>query len=176
MTRNISLIGYRGTGKTTVGKLLAKRIGFLCVDTDEAIEQRTGQSIAELFSQRSEAEFRHIESEIIAELTAKTGRVLSLGGGAILREENRERIHACGTVVWLRAKVATIAERIGFDPTTASRRPNLTSAGGMAEIEDMLRERRPLYEACATLAVDTDDRSPEELVDSIMNDCGYPLP
>ncbi len=68
---NISLIGYRGTGKTTVGKLLAQRIGFLCVDTDEAIEQRSGRSVAELFEQRGEAEFRDIESEVIAELTAK---------------------------------------------------------------------------------------------------------
>ena len=141
---NISLIGYRGTGKTTVGKLLANRIGFLCVDTDEAIEQRSGRSVAELFEQRGEAEFRDIESEVIAELTAKTGRVLSLGGGAVSREANRERIHACGPVVWLRANVATIAERMGLDPTTASRRPNLTSAGGIAEIEDVLRGRLSL--------------------------------
>ena len=172
MARNISLIGFRGTGKTTVGKLLAQRIGFLCVDTDEVIEQRSGRSITELFEQRGEAEFRDIESEVIAELTAKTGRVLSLGGGAILREANRERIRACGPVVWLRANVVTIAQRMDLDPTTAARRPNLTSAGGTAEIEDLLRERLPLYEACASLAIDTDHRSPEELVDSIVNDCG----
>ena len=169
MTGNISLIGYRGSGKSTVGRLLARRIGFRCVDTDDEIEQRAGMTIAQIFESQGEPVFRDMESDAIVELAVKSGLAISLAGGALLRPENRDRLRESGPVIWLQASVNTIAERIGSAPS--SRRPNLTTQGGTAEMEELLRQRLPLYRACATVELDTEGRSPEELVESIITLC-----
>ena len=169
--RNVCLIGYRGTGKTTVGRILAERLGYRYIDTDDEIEKRAGRTIADIFRDQGEGAFRDLESTVIADVVQPSQLVLSLGGGAILRPENRQRIQECGVVVWLRAPLETIAERMGLDPHTEDRRPKLTEHGTLDEINAVLQERWPLYQACASISVDTDGRSPQAVVDLIVEQC-----
>ncbi|MBI2824323.1 MAG: shikimate kinase [Planctomycetia bacterium] len=157
---SLVLIGYRGTGKTTVARLLALELGWDWVDADVEVELRAGRSIAALFAEAGERAFRDLETAVLRELVTRERAVIAAGGGAVLRAENRELLAQCGGVVWLTAKVDTIVARLSTDATTAARRPNLTSAGGRAEIERLLAEREPLYRACVTLEVATDDRTP----------------
>jgi shikimate kinase len=163
----IFLIGYRGTGKTTVACELAARLGFGWVDADDVVEQRAGKSIAGIFADDGEGAFRELESEVVAALSRERRMVVSLGGGAVLREENQAAIRGAGAVVWLVASVETILERVAADATTAGRRPNLTTAGGRAEIEQLLAKRTPHYRECATLIVDTEGKTATEVADEI---------
>lgn len=165
---SLALIGYRGTGKTTVARLLAGKLAYDWVDADVEVEFRAGKSIAAIFEEAGEQAFRDLESQVVAELCQRERTVLALGGGAILREENREQIANCANVVWLQASAEVIAGRILGDPTTAERRPNLTNRGGRTEIEQMLAQREPIYRACATLEVDTEDKGPAEIADEIV--------
>lgn len=168
---NILLIGYRGTGKSTVGRLLAARLGWAFVDADDEVERRAGKSIAEVFAEEGEPAFRDLEQQVVADLTERSQCVVSLGGGAVLREENRAAIARCvnegGSVVWLTASASTIHARLQADAATAQRRPQLTQQGGLAEIEQLLREREPLYRACASFQLDTQSQSPEEIAAAI---------
>ncbi len=165
---NPVLIGYRATGKTVVGLLLAELLGFECVDADVVLVDRAGCSITEIFANQGEEVFRDLESEVIEDITQRENVVLSLGGGAILREQNRERIIArCKPVTWLQASVETIAERIDADAVSKSQRPNLTGKGGVEEIRDVLKTRTPLYQSCASLVLDTENKSPAELAEAI---------
>ncbi len=165
---NLLLIGYRGSGKSAVGRLLAERLSLAFFDADEELERRAGRSIAQMFAEQGEPYFRDLESQTLKDLAAQRGAVLSLGGGVVLRPENREVIRAAGTVVWLRASAATLHRRIEEDAATAARRPNLTAAGGLAEIEQLLAARTPLYEACADLPLDTDALSTAEVAEAIL--------
>ncbi len=164
----LALIGYRGTGKTTVAQYLAGRLSCDWVDADVEVELRAGKSIAAIFADSGEQVFRDLESEVVAELCQRKNTVLALGGGAILRETNREAIARCSSVVWLRASAEVIASRVLGDPTTAGRRPNLTNRGGQHEIEQLLLKREPIYRACATLEVDTEHKDPAEIADEIV--------
>ena len=168
VAHNVLLVGYRGTGKSTVGRVLAQSLDYQFIDTDDEIESRARCSITSIFSQQGEEAFRDLESRVIAEFASKQKLVLSLGGGAILRKQNRDLIAQCGPVVWLTATVATIANRVGLDPDSQSRRPNLTVQGGVDEIELILSARLPIYQAVATFIVATDDRTPEKVVDEIL--------
>ncbi len=164
----LALIGYRGTGKTTVAQQIALRIGYDWVDADVEVELALGKSIAEIFAELGEAEFRVAESRVLQELCSRERTVLALGGGAVLAPANRELLKNCQAVVWLTASPATIEQRMGGDPTTAERRPNLTNHGGRTEIEALLAQREPIYRACATLEVDTEDRTPAEIAEQIV--------
>jgi len=163
---NLVLIGYRGTGKTTVAQQLALRLGWDWVDTDVEVELRAGRSIATIFAESGEAAFRDLEALVLAEQVKRAHIVIAAGGGAVLREENRRVLAATAHVVWLTARVDTITSRVAADTTTASRRPNLR-AGGETEIRELLAERAPLYRACAAIDVATDERSAAEIVDEI---------
>lgn len=160
------LIGYRGTGKSTVGRLLAQRLGWDFVDADQLLEQRFG-SIRTIFSEEGEGGFRAKESTILEELCRRERHVIAPGGGVVLRPSNRERLKAAGPVVWLTADAQTIWNRLQADESTAERRPNLT-VGGLTEIVDLLKAREPYYAACADLTLDTTGRSPDELADAIV--------
>jgi shikimate kinase len=169
----IFLIGYRGTGKTSVAAHVARRLGWDWIDADVELEQRAGKSIAEMFATEGEAAFRDLEATILAELAARERLVVAAGGGVVLRPENREILKSAaarsrGCVVWLKAEPATILRRLAGDATTAGRRPNLTTAGGEAEVLAMLAERTPLYEQCAGLVVDTEGRSPDQIAQEIL--------
>lgn len=165
---NIVLIGYRATGKTTLARLLAERLGWQWIDADVEIERRAGKTIAEIFAQDGEPAFRELESQVIAELCAQANIVIAAGGGAPLRPENRRAMKAGGKVVWLQASPQTIYQRMYSDPTTSQRRPNLTARGGMEEIVELLAKREPIYRETADFAVDTEGKTPEQLVDEIL--------
>jgi shikimate kinase len=169
---SIAVIGYRGTGKTTVAERLANRLGWEWVDADVEVERRAGKSIAAIFADDGEAAFRDLEAAVVEDLCRRTRVVLALGGGAVGREENRKAIARCGAVVWLQASPETIEQRIASDSTTWARRPNLTNAGGRTEIERLLAERTPKYRACATLEVDTEEKAPAEIADEILSALG----
>jgi shikimate kinase len=163
----VALIGYRGTGKTTVAQLLARQLKWEWVDADVEIELRAGRSIAQIFAEQGEAAFRDQEAAVLAELTTRREIVIACGGGAVLREETRRRLTS-GMVVWLRASPATICARMASDATTAARRPQLTAQGGAAEVHALLAQRLPYYQSCAQLEIDTEGKSPGEVTEAIL--------
>jgi shikimate kinase len=163
----IFLIGYRGTGKTTVARLLAERLGWEWADADALLESRSGRSIRSLFADEGEAGFRDREAALLPELCGRARHVIATGGGVVLRPEHRARLRAAGIVVWLTADAATLWGRLQQDASTAERRPALT-VGGLAEVEEQLRARGPLYAECAHLIVDTVGQSPAQVVEAIL--------
>ena len=165
---NLILIGYRCTGKTTIGRLLAARLGWPLVDTDTLVQERAGKSIKEIVATGGWPEFRRLECEVIAEVTAADRQVVSAGGGAILDAANREALRAGGRVVWLTAAPETILQRMQADPKTAAERPNLTDSGGIAEVRKVLQERRAAYQAACHHEIATDECSPDESADRVL--------
>lgn len=161
----ITLIGYRGTGKSTVAALLGEILGCEWCDADVMLEKKLGCSIASLVRDRGEAHFRDEEAVVLAELLERFPGVLSTGGGAVLRAGNREALRGVGRpVVWLTAPADVVRRRLAADPTTKERRPAL--AGPVAhgdpllEVAAALEEREPLYRACADFRVDTSLAAP----------------
>jgi shikimate kinase len=163
----IFLIGYRGTGKSAVAQRLAERLGWSWLDADVVLEERWGRSIRQMFAEDGEPVFREREAALLVELCRYQHHVIATGGGVILRADNRQRMKQAGPVVLLSADVETIWQRLQADAATRERRPDLT-VGGRAEIEELLRVRRPLYETCADCVVNTTHRSPDEVVDAIL--------
>ena len=162
---NIILIGYRGTGKSTLGRLLAARLGRDLVSTDAEIVKRAQRTIPEIVAQDGWEYFRDLESDICGELASRDQLVIDTGGGAILRAQNVEALKKNSTVVWLTASVETIAKRIGGD----SQRPSLTGTNSFIdEIQDVLRERTPKYQAAADHSIATDDQSINQLVETLL--------
>jgi shikimate kinase len=166
----VSLIGYRGTGKTSVGQRLAQRLGWPWVDTDQCIVELCGQSIAKLFAEGRESEFRSWETRVLAELDDGQRRVVSLGGGAVMREANRRLIQRWGPVVWLQADLPTILDRLTGDPRSGEDRPPLTDLDQESEIREKLAEREPVYRRCASLVVDTRRMSVDQIVQHILSE------
>ncbi len=165
---NIVLIGYRGCGKSTVGRTLAARLGWTFVDTDERIEAQAGRTIRAIFEKQGEVVFRRIESDVIDGLVGGRRQVLSVGGGAVLAEENRRQLMAAGVCVWLTAPAAVLLERMAADARSAANRPALTARNPLDEVQHLLKERSPLYAALAQHVVDTAGRSVAEIVDDII--------
>jgi shikimate kinase len=168
--RVLYLVGLRGSGKSTVGRLLAERLKIPFHDADAVLEARAGRSIRDIFAAEGEASFRDLEEQALRDLSDLGPAVVATGGGVILREANRERMRASGMLVWLTADIDTMLARMERDPHTADRRPALV-AGGRDEIEELLRQRTPLYHACADLTIDTARRSPEAVVHDILASC-----
>jgi shikimate kinase len=164
----ILLIGYRGSGKTTVGRLLAQRLSFPLVDIDDRITARTGLSVKEIFDQHGEAGFRRFESKAIAESFAADQWVIAAGGGAMTIPANRDAIPADCHVVLLHADPAELHRRIAADPTSTAGRPALTAAGGLSEIHQLLQHRLPIYRGVSTLELDTTNLTPGDVVDRVV--------
>lgn len=165
----VTLVGYRGCGKTTVARLLGRRLGLPAIDADDVLESRAGRSIAALIADEGEPAFRDLESAILAELLAGPPAVLATGGGVVLREINRARLRSSGRpVVWLRADAGVIRSRLAADPTTASRRPGLTGADPLAEVAGALVARAPLYGEVADVAFDATTDDAEQLAERIL--------
>ena len=164
----VTLTGYRGCGKSSVGPLLAEHLGCGCVDSDQVIEQRAGKSIAEIFADDGESAFRQLETEVLTDLLKQSSLIVAAGGGAILSDVNRERMRAAGEVVWLRASAEILAERISSDAASKGMRPSLTGKPIGEEVAEVLTARTPLYEAAATITVDAGEGSPQEIADRII--------
>ncbi len=164
----ITLIGYRGTGKSTLAAPLAQRLNWAWLDADVELERRAGRSIQDIFATDGEPEFRRLERELLAELLRLDCLVIAAGGGAIGNEATRADLKAAGPVIWLQASADTIERRLATDPTTGQRRPNLTNRGGRDEIERLLAAREALYRECATITLDTDSASTEQLVEEAL--------
>ncbi len=162
---NIVLIGYRGTGKSTVGKLLGARLGRALVSTDAEIVTRAKRTIPEIVAQEGWEYFRDLESDICRELASRDHLVIDTGGGAILRAQNVEALKKTGTLFWLTASVETIVKRIGGD----NQRPSLTGTKSFIdEVHDVLRERTPKYQAAADHVIATDNRSVDQLAETLL--------
>jgi shikimate kinase len=167
----LALIGYRGTGKSTVGTILAARLGRTFLDADREIEARAGRSIRSIFSDWGEPAFRDWEERTLAELTAMNpASILGTGGGAVLRQSNRRRIHDFGFVVWLTADSSELARRLEADHRGLADRPALTPAGTLEEIARVLQERSPFYRQLADAVIETGGKNPDEVADAVL-DC-----
>jgi shikimate kinase len=160
----VLLIGMMGAGKSTVGTMLAHRLGWAYLDSDEQVQAATGRTVPEIFEVSGEAAFRAAESAALAKaLLGDEPVVVSVAGGAVLDPANRALLDRSGTVVWLRARPETLAARIG----DGHGRP-LLSGGPAAALRQLDAERRPLYEELADLVVDVDDLDPEGVVERIV--------
>lgn len=159
----IALIGLPGSGKTTVGKQLARRLGVPFVDSDQVIEQRIDCSIPEFFAREGEDRFRDLEQQVIDQLTVQNRGVLSTGGGAVLRSANRLHLHSRGRVVYLKSSPAELFRRLKNDKT----RPLLQVADPLAKLKALYAERDPLYRETAHFVLETGKPSVAALVNMI---------
>jgi shikimate kinase len=166
--RNLVLIGYRASGKTMVGREVARRLGRPFVDLDQVLVTEAGESIAAMVTREGWAEFRRREKALVARFAAMLGQVLAPGGGVVLDPENVRMLRTHGVVVWLTAAAPILRERLGQDGATAANRPGLIAADPLAEVEHVLREREPLYRQAADLVVDTTTLSLNEVADRIL--------
>lgn len=158
------LIGMMGSGKSAVGRLLADQVDAAFFDTDVLIEQRLGCSIGQLWGAQGEQAFRDMEAAQVKSLAAGKTAVVATGGGVVLREDSVELMRASGTVVWLEASAAILADRVGAD----SNRPLLAGDSGPDRIGELLTEREPSYAAASHERIDTAGRSAEEIADELV--------
>jgi shikimate kinase len=166
---NLYLIGYRGSGKSTVAVLLGRKLNRVVIDTDAEIERHAEQSISEIFKSEGEAGFRARETKVICSHPAESKLVVSLGGGAPLAKANQDWLANSGRTAWLAAEPKVLWQRISGDQTSTDRRPALTELQGRQEVEQVLTERTPVYSACADYKIEVDELSPEQIADAIAN-------
>ena len=163
----VALVGLRCTGKTTVGRLLAARLGWEGIDADDVVEADAGKSVARIFADDGEARFRDWEADAVRQLCGRERIVIATGGGAILRQDTRALLKQSCYVVWLTASSDAIANRMTADPETLARRPSLTGRGVVEEVIAVLAVREPFYREVAHLVVATDDRTPDGIAAEI---------
>lgn len=165
---NLYLVGYRCTGKTSVGRLLAKAMAWTFVDMDHELVTEAGIPIEEMVDSRGWKYFREGEAQLLESLSQATKQVISTGGGIVTVPENIAVMRGSGKVVWLHASPDTIAARMEADRSTAGQRPPLHGNDSVVEIEEVLAERLPLYDEAMHLQVETDELSLEEVTESIL--------
>lgn len=165
--QNIVLIGFMGSGKTTIGNTLAAAAGMPHRDTDAIIEEAAGTTISEIFRIQGEHAFRRLETRTLTILsdTDSDPTIYSTGGGIVLRPVNRPLLHQLGTVVWLRIQPETVIARLGGDNT----RPLLAGPDRDQKVRDLIDARREAYASSADMVVDVDGRSPQEIAEEILS-------
>jgi shikimate kinase len=159
----IVLTGFMGTGKSEVGRRLAKRLGRPFVDTDQLVEGRAGKTVAAIFAEDGEAAFRALERDAVVAAAGRGDAVIAVGGGAVLDATNVARLRAAGTLVCLTAALETILRRVG----DVAKRPLLAGDDPRAAVERLLAARAPAYAAAADLTVDTSERGVDDVVEEI---------
>ena len=157
------LIGFRGTGKTSIGKMLARELNYSFIDTDKEIEEKTGKKITQIFSKLGEQYFREQENKIIQKIGKKNKCVISCGGGAIIDKENVKILKKKGKLILLEAQAETIYSRIKNSP-----RPPITPFSFFDEIKYLLKIRQPFYENAADFAIDTTNLSKKQALNKIL--------
>ena len=168
LTHLLYLTGYRASGKTSVAEALGAQLDADVVDLDAEIVAAAGKSIAEIFSEGGEICFRDWESSLLSRVAAGKPAIISLGGGAILRPENRDLIQASGQCVWLDATVEDVVQRLLGDQATESQRPGLTGLPMAAEVRQLMENRRPIYADVSDHCVDTTGKSIDQVADEIV--------
>ena len=164
----VYLIGYRGSGKTTVGRLLAEQLQWAFVDTDSEIATTAGIEIKEVFETHGEEEFRRLETAAVENTSELTETVISLGGGACQKQANRDVINLPGGLaVWLTGDAETLWQRISGDQCSEEQRPNLTDLEGLQEVKQLLDQRHENYAACADYQIDTRELPPDQIAGKI---------
>ncbi len=166
------MIGYRGSGKSTIAKILAGRLGFKLFELDRLIDERAGEKIPEIVAKFGWEKFRQLETELLAELVSRENAVLDLGGGVVEKEENRKLIRDHCRVVWLKARAQVLMDRI----KDSSHRPSLTGKSLVDEVPEVLTRREPFYQALSHLTLDTGKMSPEQAVEEIIQRLGLSGP
>jgi shikimate kinase len=169
--RCLVLIGFMGCGKSSIGRKLHEQLGYQFIDTDQCIEQRRKQSIPQIFAKDGEEAFRDLESSLLQELadSPPDNRIISTGGGIVLREANRKLLRELGFVVWLKASAEEILNRTSRN----SNRPLLQTEDPKAAITEMMVQRSPLYKEAAHLELDTGNLDIEETCAGILECASY---
>jgi len=162
--KNIFLIGFMGCGKSTIARMLSEKRGVTQAEMDEIIVQEQGMPITEIFEKYGEEHFRDIETDLIRRLQTSDGVVVSCGGGAVLREENRKMMKESGVIVWLTAKPETILERV----KNSTNRPILNGHMNVEYIAELMEKRRECYQEAADYQLATDGKSREEICEEIL--------
>jgi shikimate kinase len=165
---NIVIIGYRGTGKTSVGKMLAQRLGMRFVDGDVCLEQKVGRTINDMVAREGWPFFRAKEKEVIREISGYDGCVIATGGGAVMDADNVSALERNGRFILLTADIPTTVSRIQADSVSAQQRPDLLGGGIVEETKKILAQRMPIYRKVADHVIDTTSLSVEQVVESIL--------
>jgi len=163
---NIVLIGMRGSGKTTVGKILAQKMGRELIEMDELITRKAGLSIPEIVEKHGWGKFRDLEEEITGEVAGRDNIINASGGGVVTGENNIIKLKKSGILVWLQADIDTLVNRTGED---TDRPPLVEGRNQREDMEMTFKERRPLYQQAADLTVNTENKTPEEVADLVIN-------
>jgi shikimate kinase len=166
---NIVLIGFRGAGKTVVGKRLAEQLQRKFVDTDDLIEERSNRSINEIVKFHGWDYFRALEKRIIEEVASQDHLVIAPGGGVVLETENVIALKRNGLIIWLKAKWPVLQKRMERDPQTFSQRPTLTGKGTLEELEEVISYREPFYGRAAEIQLDTSTLDVETVLDTLLS-------
>ncbi|MCL4113137.1 UNVERIFIED_CONTAM: hypothetical protein GTU68_061601 [Idotea baltica] len=168
MDQIVTLIGYRGSGKSTVAPILARQLDCKWIDADVEIERRADRTIQQIFESGGESEFRTLERVLMQELLSGPPLIIAAGGGAILNQATRTDMQDAGPVVWLTASDDELAKRISTDPTTGERRPSLTGQNVEDEVAAVMKIRKPIYSQTATLQIATEGQTAEQIADRIL--------
>ena len=165
---NIILIGYRGSGKSTVGRRLAARLKMRFVDTDDLIEERQGNPISDIVKSHGWGHFRKLERNTIEEISKEDHLIIAPGGGAVLDTDNVKALRGNGFVSWLKADKQTLLKRMNQDPGTNTRRPTLTGKGTSEELKEVMSLREPIYERVSEIQIDTSALDVGAVVENIL--------
>ncbi|MEN6437367.1 MAG: shikimate kinase [Syntrophobacter sp.] len=165
--RNIALIGFRATGKSAVGKIVARILGRVFIDMDQHLMASAGREIACWVRLEGWESFRSAESELLEALASRPGLVVATGGGVVLGAQNRRILARDFVTIWLKAPAQVIEERIASDSKSRATRPPLSNMSPDEEIRTLLHEREPLYAQSASIEIDTDGKSINEIADQI---------
>jgi shikimate kinase len=163
MVVDIVLIGPPGSGKSSVGKALSRKLSRPWIDTDTEVESRAGKKISEIFLEDGEATFRALERDVVDEVMGSEAGIVSLGGGSVLNEASQKRITTAKEVVFLDVSISNAAPRVGFNKD----RP-LLAINPRQQWLQLMEKRRPVYESLATITVSTDNKKPDQVADEII--------